>query len=438
MEEQRRVKPRKRKMTKKRRRRIMRAWFFRILFVLMILLALFLVVSGVRFVVKGVSHLFGHEDSGQEEVVDVQGFVVTDEDGNPILDENGDPVYATDENGEVLKETEVSSEPVITTLTLTATGDCTLAKTQAQSYDGSFYEYYDSYGADWFFDGVRDIFSQDDLTLINLECVLTDTDERVDKEFNLKGKPEYTAIMTGSSVEAVSLGNNHSADYGEQSTLDTEKYLDEAGIVWAIDQELGYYTTADGIKVGIVSKLIVTYTEEREQMLLDGIEELKANGAQLIVACCHWGTEKEYYPNENQKKVAHDLIDAGADLVIGNHPHVLQGVEVYNGKVICYSLGNFCFGGNKDPSDKNTMIYQQTFTFEDGVLQAEEEPEASIIPCKISSAAGYNDFQPTIATESKQSILDAVNEYSSVLGNVTFDADGTLVVGNDASEKLQQ
>ena len=120
-------------------------------------------------------------------------------------------------------------QPQMSTIVITATGDCTLGNNQEQSYDGSFNSYYDSKGQDYFFGGVRDIFEADDMTLINLECVLSDATERVEKRWNLKGKPEYIGIMTGSSIEACSLGNNHTYDYGQAGLDDTRNVLDNAG-----------------------------------------------------------------------------------------------------------------------------------------------------------------------------------------------------------------
>ena len=122
-------------------------------------------------------------------------------------------------------------QPQMSTIVITATGDCTLGNNQEQSYDGSFNSYYDSKGQDYFFGGVRDIFEADDMTLINLECVLSDATERVEKRWNLKGKPSYIGIMTGSSIEACSLGNNHTYDYGQAGLDDTRNVLDNAGIL---------------------------------------------------------------------------------------------------------------------------------------------------------------------------------------------------------------
>ncbi len=335
---------------------------------------------------------------------------------------------------EEVEESEATTVPNIKTITITATGDCSLGKTPSQGYSGSFAAMYDSRGADYFFKGVRDVFENDDFTLINLECVLTDSNAKVDKEYNIKGLPEYTDIMSGSSVEAVTLGNNHSSDYGPGSLSDTKKNVTAAGILYAYNDEVGMFTTDEGLKVGYVSASLLNLSDVRINYIKDGIAELRNQGADIVIACPHWGIEREYYPRSIEKSMAHDFIDCGADLVIGNHPHVLQGVEVYKGKVICYSLGNFCFGANRNPSDKDTMMFQQTFTFVEGNLQA--DINAQIIPCTVSSRRDYNDFQPTIAeAEKMQAIIDDVNTYSKTLGGVTFDSKGKLVVVNEESEE---
>ena len=316
-------------------------------------------------------------------------------------------------------------EPVIRTVTITATGDCTLGRAQIHSYGNSFDYYYDTYGETYCFDGVRDVFENDDFTLINLECVLTTSENRVEKTYNLKGRPEYTGILTACSVEAVGHGNNHAADYGEESLVETHEALDAAGIPYAYNDHTCTYTTDQGITIGVVSVSLLSQSEDRQLMVKNGIESLRAEGADIVIAACHWGIEREYYPTDFQQTMAHNCIDWGADLVIGNHPHVLQGVEEYNGKVICYSLGNFCFGGNTNPSDKDTMMFTQTFTFVDDVLQP--YVEAAIIPCRLSGHDGYNDYQPVIAEgDRKQHIIESVNAYSAPYSDIYFDENGVL------------
>ena len=318
-------------------------------------------------------------------------------------------------------------EPKIQKICVTATGDCTLGKMQDHGYEGSFCWYYDNKGPDYFFGDVKSVFEKDDFTIVKLECVLSDSTDRIEKTYSLKGEPGYTAIMTGSSVEACSLGNNHSMDYGYQSLVDTQNALDQAGIVYGYNQHIGTYTTKEGLKIGIVSASLLSQSLEVENYLKEGIAQLRGQGADLTIACCHWGIEKQYYPIDYQRKIGHELIDCGADLVIGSHPHVLQGIELYNNKVICYSLGNFSFGGNRNPSDKDTMMYQQTFTYVDGELQ--DCVDAQIIPCTLSSASTYNDFRPTIVSgDKKQSIIDNINTYSKPYSDINFDSNGKMTV----------
>lgn len=303
------------------------------------------------------------------------------------------------------------SSPV--SLTLSVVGDCTLGTDETFDYDTSLNAYYENYGADYFLQNVKDIFSADDLTIANFEGTLTDSDEREDKTFAFKAPASYASILTGGSVEAVNTANNHSHDYGDQSFDDTLAALDDAGIV-----HFGYDETAvmdvKGIKVGLVGIYELYDHLEREQQLKDNIAKVKADGAQLIIVIFHWGNETETVPDSNQTILGRIAIDEGADLVCGHHPHVLQGIETYKGRNIVYSLGNFCFGGNSSPSDMDTMIYQQTFTIDaDGV---KKDNVTNIIPCSISSAAydGYNNYQPTPAEGDEATrILGKINERSS-------------------------
>ena len=303
------------------------------------------------------------------------------------------------------------SSPV--SLTLSVVGDCTLGTDETFDYDTSLNAYYENYGADYFLQNVKDIFSADDLTIANFEGTLTDSDEREDKTFAFKAPASYASILTGGSVEAVNTANNHSHDYGDQSFNDTLAALDDAGIV-----HFGYDETAvmdvKGIKVGLVGIYELYDHLEREQQLKDNIAKVKADGAQLIVVIFHWGNETETVPDSNQTTLGRIAIDEGADLVCGHHPHVLQGIETYKDRNIVYSLGNFCFGGNSSPSDMDTMIYQQTFTIDANGVK--KDNVTNIIPCSISSAAydGYNNYQPTPAEGDEATrILGKINERSS-------------------------
>ena len=259
---------------------------------------------------------------------------------------------------------EPTAEPV--SITVSMVGDCTLGTDvnfdQSTSFD-AFYQMKNDPG--YFFQNVKDIFTADDLTVANMEGTLTTSNDRQQKTFAFKGNPSYTEILTQGGVEATNLANNHSHDYGDQSYEDTIQYLEAAGIT-----TFGYDRTAvmdvKGIKVGLIGIYELKDGLGRQQQVIDTIQEVKDQGAQVIIVSFHWGTEKSNIPDDIQKTLAHLAVDQGADLVVGHHPHVLQGIEKYQGKNIVYSLGNFCFGGNKNPSDKDTMIFQQTFTVENG------------------------------------------------------------------------
>lgn len=317
-----------------------------------------------------------------------------------------------------------AAEPQEIQITISAAGDVSLGNYYGQGYSGSFRETYDRLqDYSYFFENVYDIFSDDDMTIVNLEGMLTNAQERrEEQEYCISGDPEFVNILTEGSVEAVSMGNNHRPDYLQQGSDDTVKVLEETGIPYAYDQYTGMYETSQGILIGFVS---VSETREEptgEKYLKEGITRLREAGCDLVFACCHWGIELQRNPNDFQKDLGRKCIDWGADLVIGHHPHVIQGIEEYRGKYIIYSLGNFCFGANKNPKDKDCLIVQQTFTFIDGVLQ--DETVLKVIPCSISSVSDRNDYKPTPA-EGKDAgrILNKLNQSSLEFG-LQFDQDG--------------
>lgn len=299
-------------------------------------------------------------------------------------------------------------------ITLSAAGDCTLGTDKNFNPSTNFTAVFQQQNnPGYFFEKVAPIFSADDLTIVNMEGTLTESDTRMDKQFAFKGDPSYVQILTSGSVEATNLANNHSRDYGEQSYNDTIGYIESAGI-----HTFGYDRTAlldiKGIKVGLVGIYVLADGLGREQQVKDTIAAVKEQGAQLVVVSFHWGVEKENYPNDVQKTLAHLAVDQGADLVLGHHPHVLQGIEEYNGKNIVYSLGNFCFGGNSNPSDKDTMIFQQTFTFENGEMILDNQKK--IIPCSLSSVSDRNNYQPMpLEGEEAARVLARIEEFSSGL-----------------------
>ena len=309
------------------------------------------------------------------------------------------------------------------TVTVSAVGDCTLGTDESFNTSTSFNAYEAMNGTSYFFQNVRSILEADDATFANFEGTLTTETARESKEYAFKGDPSYTQILTDGSIDVVTLANNHSSDYGAKSLTDTEEALDAAGIDYCIGDKIAV-KEVNGIPTAFIGIYVLNDGMAREEQVKQTIAAAKQQGAKLVIVAFHWGTEKAAEPDETQKSLAHTAIDCGADLVVGHHPHVLQAIEYYKGKYIAYSLGNFCFGGNSAPSDMDTMIFQQTFTIEKGEVQA--AAAATVVPCSISSTAGYNDYQPTPTEgDASASVIDRLNTMSANYG-VTVNADGTV------------
>ena len=375
--------------------------------VLAIVIALIVVLCVVQFACGGLPFL--SDDAEQEETVEsTESEETTESEESESVDEElaaQEAEYGTYQEG------------LSTTITVSALGDCTLGTDDAFSTDTNFTSVYDANGAGYFFESVLPITSADDLTIANLEGPLTDSkDEAEGKTYNFHGPAEYTSILTKGSVEAVNLANNHSFDYGEDGYEDTKDNLEEASI-----SNFGYdrvaVTTVNNIKVGLFGINQLSQSDPEAVMLSD-IEELKAEGCALIIGMFHWGTELSYEASDEMVELAHTAIDNGVDLVLGTHPHVVGGIEVYNGRYICYSLANFCFGGNDDPTDYDTMIFTQTFTFENGWLTMgdDELDDIAIVPCSVSSSSSINTYQPTPLTgDTATTLLEKINSCSEAL-----------------------
>jgi poly-gamma-glutamate synthesis protein (capsule biosynthesis protein) len=116
-------------------------------------------------------------------------------------------------------------------------------------------------------------------------------------------------------------------------------------------------------------------------------------GENVVIVSFHWGGEGSTEPNDDQRRLGRAAIDAGGDLVLGHHPHVIQGIETYRGREIVYSLGNFVFGGHSNPKDKDAIIYQATFAVRDG----RAAPAGSrALPVRVSSVTERNDYRPVL------------------------------------------
>jgi len=299
-------------------------------------------------------------------------------------------------------------------LTLTFGGDTLLGSENAvRKRKTSFDSVVDEKGYDYPLQNFHDLFSKDDLTTLNLECVFKNdsTGKAQGRLFNFRGPTDHVNILTAAGVEHVNLANNHFVDYGYAGKRTTRDTLNKANIAYS-----GYGSTwifeKDGVKIGF-SGIRETIWHQDRSVPAQEIKELRDAGCDYIIYSCHFG--QEYAPNRNadQELIARMIIDAGADCVIGHHPHVVQGIEVYNGKPIFYSLGNLVFGGNLTPEDYDGLVVQLHVNFH---KQAVTGVSATLIPVMTSGVRdGTTNFQPVIAQgDDKARILQRIQNDSAL------------------------
>ena len=302
-------------------------------------------------------------------------------------------------------------------ITISAAGDCTFGSDRMSPSYANFYSVYNRVKSNrYFFKKVNSIFKKDDLSIVNLEGTLTKRGSRAPKRFAFRGNPSYVNILKKGHIEAVAFANNHCKDFGNISYTDTMKTLKKAKIKYASYAKTTIYKTK-GKRIGMIAVNGLESIWAAKKQIKHGIKKLKKKKADLIIVSMHCGIEHTKSLNDTQKTLGHYAVKQGANLVLGHHPHVLQGIEKYKGAYIVYSLGNFCFGGNTNPSDKDTMIFQQTFSFDtNGKLKKKKSP-AKIIPCRLSSINARNNYQPKLAKGSDyKRIISRLNSYSNPLG----------------------
>ena len=305
---------------------------------------------------------------------------------------------ATGEPTEVTEPETEATQPELERFLISFAGDCTFANNLGVTVESNHFTSVVGNNYDYPFAGVKPYFASDDLTLVNLECALTTydpTEEEIKKlqldtkSFRFRGPVEYVNILTAGSVEVACVANNHARDFAEGGWKETLSVLEKAGVGYA---SWGYnclITTANGLKVGIYAN----NSWVTESGMISNIQKLRDQGAEVVIVSLHWGEERHYAPNDYQQRMGRLAIDSGADVVFGHHPHVLQPLEFYNGGLIMYSMGNFSFGGNRNPADKDTAVVQQEFIRNaDGSVVL---GETIIVPCRVSSVSSRNDYQPT-------------------------------------------
>ena len=326
------------------------------------------------------------------------------------------------------------------TVTISAVGDCTLGTDINLPGDTNFTKIYKKNNDAYFFKRVKSYLESDDITIANLEGALTNKTERQDKgegSFNFRGPTKYANILTEGSVEVCNLANNHSFDYGSDGYADTKKALDKQKIGYFC-ADLIYVKEVNGIKIGFMGINATAGYDSATSTMKNDAKALEEEGCDLIIGVFHWGVEGDYKVESKQVKLAHAAVDAGCNLVLGGHPHLLQGVESYKDANIVYSLGNFVFGGNDDPMDYETMIYQQTFSFENGQLVADATASsAQVIPCRLSTSKKVNNYQPMAVSGAEGTkIVKNVNKRSSALKGTAVQFSTEL--GDDNVAKVVQ
>lgn len=234
-----------------------------------------------------------------------------------------------------------------------------------------------------------------DLTMVNEEFPFSARGTQAqDKQFTFRVDPSYVKILQEMEIDVVTLANNHALDYGTEALSDSFQTLDDAGIAYvgAGDSREraaeAYITELGGKTFGFLaaSRVIpeVSWNIDNQQpgmlctydstALCEAIKKAKEN-CDYVAVYVHWGIERENMPQDYQRQLGKAYIDAGADIVIGSHPHVLQGIEYYNGKPIVYSLGNYVF----NQSIEKTMLLKVT-------VSPENETILQIIPASASGA----------------------------------------------------
>ena len=324
-----------------------------------------------------------------------------------IFDADGQAVQSVDPQLEPTPEpTTDPTVPVLegdgsVLLTMSFTGDFTIGENV--QYDGKsiFDRELDKQKGDIHFPfrNVRQLLLADDLTMINFEGTLTTADRNPEKRGNsylFRANPEWVEMLPAGGVDTVSLENNHVLDMGQEGLDETKRTLLSAGISYASENEPAVFYVK-GVKIG--SLAYQTFGGRHDELIArvpGDIQALRDEGCEVVIVSYHWGDELDYAPNNNQVRLGRATVDAGADLVIGHHSHRINPIEYYNGKYICYSLGNFCFAGNNKPNDMATFIFQVRMRVKDGQATSDS---FKIIPCRISSRTDYNDFAPTPYTK---------------------------------------
>ncbi|MDI9520581.1 MAG: CapA family protein [Bacillota bacterium] len=289
-------------------------------------------------------------------------------------------------------------------ITLTFTGDCTLGSADnLWERDYSFVYTVREKGFDYPFLHMRDFFSRDDLTIVNLENVFYDkTNNKSKKNYLFRAPTEFAKILSEGNVELAFLGNNHMLDYGRAGMESTMEALAAEGIHYFGSNDahaLTYIYEKNGIKIGFIGS-VHSYFYRKKDVFAASLEELKQAGCQVIIGIVHDGTEYSHTRNKAQQSMANWLVKNGVNLVIGHHPHVVQGLDQKGSSTVVFSLGNFSFGGNhrldilRRPGKRadKALIARVELSFDTSGQYLGHQ--VNLIPVSPSGVSEYNNYQP--------------------------------------------
>lgn len=278
------------------------------------------------------------------------------------------------------------------TVTITFLGDCTLGgEEKSRNSALGFVRRIEENGTGFPLRNLTALTLTDDATVANLEGVLTDRPlEKVKKKYNFSGPSVYTQILTSGGVECVTLANNHSRDYGEAGYADTKAALEKAGVCWFGTDAMAVWRNDGGVMIGFIG-VATTMSGNRYKRYARQMEALREMGCAAVITVMHAGTEYSYTPDNYQKQIVSRAVACGTDLVIGHHPHVVQGYEEVDGVPVVYSLGNCSFGGTTHAKDSDALAVQADLTFEESRLT---DVSLRFYPISITSDSRYNNYSP--------------------------------------------
>lgn len=213
------------------------------------------------------------------------------------------------------------------------------------------------------------LLSSHDVRIGNLECVVATTGTAEEKPYTFRADPRTLPVLKR-HFDAVSLANNHSGDFGKAAFAEQLALMDTAGLPYfgggrdATAAHAPWIVERNGVRIALLgyvefkprsfeadaSRPGVAWSGEDDDVIEDIIAARRVHRADIVIPFMHWGWEDEPDPSPRLRAFARRMIDAGADLVVGGHPHVTQGAEYYRGKPIIYSLGNFLFNGFDTPA----------------------------------------------------------------------------------------